>query len=121
MSAWDRQAEFSFNGDLSMERYFFRANYRGITVNDDIGEEFSMLHDAEVYATVVANELARNRTQVVTISVLAEDGTLLATVATSSEGFLQRATSRMNFHRGNPAILVSAVKPVARTQRRPAA
>jgi hypothetical protein len=70
-----------------MERYFFRANYRGITVNDDIGEEFSMLHDAEVYATVVANELARNRTQVVTVSVLAEDGILLATVAASSEGF----------------------------------
>ncbi len=59
-----------------MERYFFRANYRGITVNDDIGEEFSMLHDAEVYATIVANELARNRTQVVTVSILSEEGVI---------------------------------------------
>jgi hypothetical protein len=76
-----------------MERYLFRANYRGNTVNDDIGEEFSMLHDAEVYATVVGNELDRNRTQGVTVSVLGEDGILLATVAASSEGFcnLRRA------------------------------
>jgi hypothetical protein len=76
-----------------VERYLFRANYRGNTVNDDIGEEFSMLHDAEVYATVVGNELARNRTQGVTVSVLSEDGILLATVAASSEGFcnLRRA------------------------------
>jgi hypothetical protein len=76
-----------------VERYLFRANYRGNTVNDDIGEEFSMLHDAEVYATVVANELDRNRTQGVTVSVLSEDGILLATIAASSEGFcnLRRA------------------------------
>jgi hypothetical protein len=76
-----------------MERYFFRASYRGITVNDDIGEEFLMLHDAKVYATAVANELARNRTQGVTVSVLNEDGILLATVEASSEGFcnLRRA------------------------------
>jgi hypothetical protein len=69
------------------ERYFFRANDRGITVNDDIGEEFSMLHDAEVYATIVANELARNRTQVVTVSVLSEEGVLLVTVSASSDGY----------------------------------
>ena len=69
-----------------MKRYFFRANYRGITVNDDIGEEFSMLHDAEVFATVVANELARNQTQVVTVFVLGEDGILLATIVASADG-----------------------------------
>jgi hypothetical protein len=70
-----------------MERYFFRANYRGVTVNDDIGEEFSMFHDAEVYAIVVANELARNRAQVVKVSVLSEEGVLLATVVSCSDGF----------------------------------
>jgi hypothetical protein len=70
-----------------MPRYFFRATYRGINVNDDIGEDFSMFHDAEVYATVVANELARNRAEVVTVSILSEDGILLTEVASSADGF----------------------------------
>ena len=70
-----------------MARYFFRANYRGTSVNDDVGEEFSTLQDAEVHATIVANELVRNCTQVVTVSVLSEDGILVARVAASSDGF----------------------------------
>jgi hypothetical protein len=40
-----------------MARYFFRANYRGTSVNDDVGEEFSTLRDAEAHAAIVANEL----------------------------------------------------------------
>jgi hypothetical protein len=60
-----------------MARYFFRANYRGISVNDDVGEEFSTLQNAEAHATIVANELVRNSAQPVTVSVLREDGILL--------------------------------------------
>jgi nitrogen regulatory protein PII-like uncharacterized protein len=64
-----------------MARYFFRADYRGISVNDDVGEEFSTLQDAEAHATIVANELVRNHSQVVTVSVLSEDGISLAEAA----------------------------------------
>jgi hypothetical protein len=64
-----------------MARYFFRANYRGISVNDDVGEEFSTLQDAEAHATIVAKELVRNSAQAVTVSVLSEDGILLAKAA----------------------------------------
>jgi len=67
-----------------MARYFFRANYRGISVNDDVGEEFSTLQDAEAHATIVANELVRNSAQAVTVSVLSEDGILLAKAAAPS-------------------------------------
>jgi kynureninase len=67
-----------------MARYFFRANYRGISVNDDVGEEFSTLQDAEAHATIVANELVRNSAQAVTVSVLSEDGMLLAKAAAPS-------------------------------------
>lgn len=67
-----------------MERYFFRAEYRGVSVSDNVGEEFSTLHDAEVHAAIVADELARNRTQSVVVSVLSESGILLATLTRPS-------------------------------------
>jgi hypothetical protein len=64
-----------------MARYFFRADYPGVSVNDDVGEEFLTLQDAEDHAAIVADELTRNRTQSVVVSVLSENGILLATVA----------------------------------------
>ncbi len=67
-----------------MARYFFRADYRGISVNDDVGEEFSTLQDAEAHAAIVANELVRNSAQAVTVSVLSEEGILLAKAAAPS-------------------------------------
>jgi hypothetical protein len=67
-----------------MARYFFRANYRGTSVNDDVGEEFSTLQDAEAHAAIVANELVRNSAQAVTVSVFSEDGILLAKAAAPS-------------------------------------
>jgi hypothetical protein len=67
-----------------MARYFFRANYRGTSVNDDVGEEFSTLQDAEAHAAIVANELVRNSAQAVTVSVFSEGGILLAKAAASS-------------------------------------
>jgi hypothetical protein len=69
---------------VGMTRYFFRADYRGISVNDDVGEEFSTLRDAEAHATIVANELVRNSAQAVTVSVFSEDGILLAKAAAPS-------------------------------------
>jgi hypothetical protein len=68
-----------------MPRYFFQADYRGISVNDDVGEEFSTLQDAEAHAAVVANELARNSPHAVTVSVVDEDGILLAKAMVPSQ------------------------------------
>jgi Domain of unknown function (DUF6894) len=67
-----------------MARYFFRADYRGITVNDDVGEEFPTLPDAEAHAAIVANELVRNYSKAVTVSVLSESGVVLAKAAAPS-------------------------------------
>lgn len=66
-----------------MARYFFRANYRDISVNDDVGEEFSTLQDAEAHAAIVANELGHHSSRAVTVSVVNEDGILLAKAAAS--------------------------------------
>jgi hypothetical protein len=60
-----------------MARYLFQAEYRGVTATDDIGEEFSTLPEAEAHAAIVANELGRNSSEAVTVSVLSEDGTLV--------------------------------------------
>ena len=46
-------------------------------MTEDIGEEFSTLEEAELHAATVANELAR-KSQRVTVSVLDENGTLVA-------------------------------------------
>jgi len=43
-----------------MARYYFQANYRGVTVVDEIGEDFPTLQQAKAHATVVAQELSRN-------------------------------------------------------------
>jgi hypothetical protein len=56
-----------------MARYFFRANYRGTSVSDDVGEEFSTLQDAEAHAAIVANKPVRNSAQAVTVSVFSEE------------------------------------------------
>jgi len=55
-----------------MARYFFQARYPGMTVVDDIGEEFSTLRQAQAHAAIVAGELSRNGTQQVTVTVLGE-------------------------------------------------
>jgi hypothetical protein len=60
-----------------MSHYFFQAQYRGSTLTDDIGEEFSTLQEAEAHAAVVAEELGRNGSEA-TVFVLGEDGKLLA-------------------------------------------
>jgi hypothetical protein len=53
-----------------MTRYLFQAQYRGATLTDDIGEEFATLREAEAHATVVADELGRNSSQIATVFVL---------------------------------------------------
>jgi Domain of unknown function (DUF6894) len=67
-----------------MAHYFFQAQYRGATLTDDIGEEFATLHEAEAHATVVAQELGRNCSQLTTVFVLGENGELLARSAAIS-------------------------------------
>jgi hypothetical protein len=64
-----------------MAHYFFQANYRGTMIADDIGEEFSTVQQAEAHAGIVANELSRNGPQPVTVSVLSDQGILLASIA----------------------------------------
>ena len=68
-----------------MTRFFFQANVLGITVAEDIGEMFPTLRDAEAHAAIVASELSRNSPSPVTVSVLSEDGTVLASTAVSTE------------------------------------
>jgi hypothetical protein len=46
-----------------MARYFFRADYPGISINDDGGEEFSTLQDVEAHVTIGANTLIRPSSQ----------------------------------------------------------
>jgi hypothetical protein len=61
-----------------MAHYFFQAEYSGGLVTDDIGEEFPTLDKAEAHAAVVARELGRNRPRTVVVSVLSQNGKLLA-------------------------------------------
>jgi hypothetical protein len=61
-----------------MPRYFFQADYRGVTVVEDIGEEFPTLQEAQAHAAVVAEELGRYNSKAVAVSVLNEEGILLA-------------------------------------------
>jgi hypothetical protein len=57
-----------------MPRYFFQADYHGVTAVDDVGEEFSTLQEAEAHAAAVASELARNESEEVVVLVLRECG-----------------------------------------------
>jgi uncharacterized protein DUF6894 len=56
-----------------MPRYFFQARYHGMTVVDDIGEEFSTEQEAQAHAAIVARELSPpHDAQEVTVTVLRE-------------------------------------------------
>jgi hypothetical protein len=77
-----------------MARYFFRADYKNSSVNDNVGEEFSTLQGAEAHAIIVANELARNSTEAVTVAVLSENGILLAKAPTSANRLRHGGESR---------------------------
>jgi Domain of unknown function (DUF6894) len=59
-----------------MTRYFFQAQYRGATLTDNIGEEFSTVQEAQAHAARVADELSRNSSET-TVIVLGDDGKLL--------------------------------------------
>ena len=64
-----------------MARYYFQANYHGVTIVDDIGEDFPTLQQAEAHAAIVAKELGRNDPQPVTVFVLSQEGIQLASTA----------------------------------------
>jgi hypothetical protein len=63
-----------------MTRYFFAADYHGVSAEDDVGEEFTTLQEAEDHAAIVAYELGCNDSQTVCVRVLTEGGALLASV-----------------------------------------
>jgi hypothetical protein len=63
-----------------MARYYFSADFHGIVCSDDIGEELATLEDARAHALAVATELSRNTSYVMTVHVLSEDRTLLASM-----------------------------------------
>jgi hypothetical protein len=62
---------------LAMARYLSLPISMASTVTDDIGEEFSSLQEAQAHAEIVANELSRNTSDAITVSVLSEDGVLV--------------------------------------------
>ena len=72
-------------GRYTMTHFFFQADYLGATVPDDIGEMFPTLRDAEAHAAIVAGELSRNNASAVTVFVLSEDGTVLASTAAGTK------------------------------------
>ena len=77
-----------------MALYFFEAKYRGDTVADDIGEEFSTAHEARLHAAVVANEISRNNSRPVTSVVLDENRVLIASVDAANGHLLRGPQSR---------------------------
>jgi hypothetical protein len=68
-----------------MTRYYFQADYRGVTVIDEMGEEFPTLRQAEAHAAIVAKELGRNDPQPVTVFVLSQEGIQLASTASENK------------------------------------
>jgi hypothetical protein len=68
-----------------MARYYFQANYRGVTVVDEIGEDFPTLQQAKAHAATVAKELGRNDPESVTVFVLSQEGMQLASTAPENE------------------------------------
>jgi hypothetical protein len=73
------------DGRSTMAHYYFQANYRGVTMVDEIGEDFPTLQQAKAHATIVAKELGRNDPQPVTVFVLSQDGIQLASTAPENE------------------------------------
>ena len=62
------------NGSALVRRYFFPVDYDGITHEDETGEVFLTLDEAEAYAEVVARELTRNSRHSITVYLVDEDG-----------------------------------------------
>jgi hypothetical protein len=57
-----------------MARYYFPAEYDGVTCADDHGEEFLTIDEAKAHGRVVAAELGRNNVKSVKVFVVSEDG-----------------------------------------------
>jgi len=68
-----------------MAHYYFQANYRGVTIVDEIGEDFPTLQQAKAHAAVVAKELGRNDPWPVTVFVLSQEGIQLGSTAPEHE------------------------------------
>jgi hypothetical protein len=66
--------------EIAMARFYFPAEYDGITYGDDHGEDFPSVADAVAHAEVVAAELGRNNPKAVTVFLVTDDGARLASV-----------------------------------------
>ena len=65
------------NGSALVRRFFFPVEYDGVTYEDEIGEVFLTLQEAQAYAEVVARELGQNNHKSVEVILVSDDGTQL--------------------------------------------
>ena len=66
------------NGNSTVvRRFFFPVDYDGVTYEDDTGELFLTLQEAEAYAEVVARELGRNNRKSIAVFLVGNDGSQL--------------------------------------------
>jgi hypothetical protein len=63
-----------------MARFYFPAEYDGVTYGDDHVEDFPTVADAIAHAHAVAAELGRNNPKAVTVFLMTDEGARLASV-----------------------------------------
>jgi hypothetical protein len=63
-----------------MTRFYFPAEYGGLACADDHGEDFCTVAEAVAHAQAVAAELSRNNPKSVTIFLMTDDGSQLASI-----------------------------------------
>jgi hypothetical protein len=66
--------------EIAVARFYFPAEYDGVTYGDDHGEDFPTVADAMAHAKVVAAELGRNNPKAVTVFLLTDEGEQIASV-----------------------------------------
>jgi hypothetical protein len=64
-----------------MPRFYFTVDYDGVIYTDDSGELFATSESAEAHAAVVANELGRNSSDAICVSVVDEHGVELGRIS----------------------------------------
>ena len=65
------------NGSTFVRRFYFSVDYDGTLYDDETGEVFLTLQDAEAYAEIVARELGRNNHKSVEVFLVGDDGARL--------------------------------------------
>jgi hypothetical protein len=100
-----------------MPRFFFPVDYDGFRYEDDRGDVFASADAAGVHAERVAAELSRNKTQSVTVFVVAEDRLRVLQSVESGNPFSARRGASLGYDEGlREQTRLSGV--VARIKRR---